>query len=158
MGVALSFTSGWGVQAIGWAVQTLAVYFIPLVQNFILAVWIHHPETVAWEIAHYLFFAIVGLTLGVLVSQVLPASTESGRWVWAAPVGLMLFCAIAEIAAGHFDIISLWFGMGEAGWITMLVTWPAVGCCTYSAAMEWARRRRHRSIAREGLSAPVKTK
>jgi hypothetical protein len=140
-GVALSFKIGWAVQAAGWAVQTLAAYFIPLVLDFILAVWINEPETMMWETANYVFFTLAGLTFGILVAGLMPASTESGRWVWASPVGLLVFCAVWEMSTGRFDIISVWFGMGEDGPIKTFVTWPALACCTYSAAVEWRRRR-----------------
>jgi hypothetical protein len=87
-----------------------------------------------------------GITLGVLVSRVLSASVESGRWVWAGPVGLLVVYTFLEIGSGRFDIITLWFGKGEDGWIGVFVTAPALGCGCYSAAMEWARRRRNRSL------------
>jgi hypothetical protein len=143
----MSFRIRWAIQGIGWAVQTLAAYFIPFVLNLALAASASEPETIMWEIANYLLFLSVGLTLGILVARLLPASTGSGRWVWTGPVGLLVFCAAWEISTERFDIISLWFGMGEAGWIKALVTWPTLACCSYSAAMRWVRRRRNRPAA-----------
>jgi hypothetical protein len=132
---------------VGWAVQTLAMYLIPLALAMILATWINEPDTVTWEIANYGFFVLAGLTFGLSVAGLLPASAESGRWVWTGPVGLLVLSAVMEISGGRYDIITLWFGSGEAGWVCLFVTWPALACCTYSAAMEWARRRRNRSLA-----------
>ena len=146
------------MQAVGWAVQSLAAYLIPLALDLILASCINESNTVGWEVANYAFFVLAGLICGALVATLVPASKESGRWVWAGPVALMLFCAISEITAGHFDITSLWFGMGEAGWIKLFVTWPTLGCCTYSAAMQWARRT-HSSPGAEGnLAARLEVK
>jgi hypothetical protein len=137
---------------VGWAVQTAVAYFIPLAFALLLAVWINEPDTVTWDVFNYVFFAVVGLTLGVLVSRVLPASVESGRWVWAGPVGLMVVYTFMGIGSGRIDIITLWFGKGEDGWTRVIVTSPTLGCCCYSAAMEWARRRRNRPFARTELS------
>ncbi len=145
--MALSFKFSWAVQAVGWAVQTLAVYFIPLVQNFILAVWMSQPQTIMCEIANYIFFALAGLIFGIAVAWALPASTESGRWVWIAPVGLLVIGTAMEMRLSSFNLMSVWFGMGEAGWMKAFITWPTLACCTYSAAMEWARRRRNGSSA-----------
>jgi hypothetical protein len=132
---------------ISWAVQTLIAYFVPLSSALFLAVRVNEPDTKLWEVASYAFFALAGLILGILVAWLLPASKEGGRWVWAGPVGLLVLGAIWEICLGRFDIITLWFGTGESGWIKTLVTWPALASCTYSAAMEWARRVRSGSSA-----------
>lgn len=148
----LSFKFSWAIQAVGWTVQTVAAYFIPLVQVFVLSVWISHPETIMWEVADYLFFALAGLIFGIAVAWVVPISTESGRWVWIAPVGLLVVCTILEMRLSPFHLMSLWFGMGEAGWVKAFVTWPTLSCCTYSAAMERGRRRRNRSRAEAALS------
>jgi len=133
---------------IGWAIQTVVAYFVPLAGALFLAVVINEQDTVRWEVASYGFFIFAGLILGGLVAVLLPASTRSGRWVWTGPVGLLVLFAFWEICLGRFDIITLWFGTGEAGWISTLVTSPALACCTYSAAMEWALRRRNRSSTR----------
>jgi hypothetical protein len=135
----------WAIQAIGWAAQTLAAYFIPLVLDFALLA--NEPETIVWEIANYVFFALAGLIFGTLVAWLRPPSIERGRWVWTGPVGLLVFLAAWEVSTGHFDIISLWFGMGEGGPIKAFVTWPTLACCTYSAVMASVRRRRNRPLA-----------
>lgn len=132
---------------IGWAVQTVVAYFLPLAAALFLAVEINEPDTLSWEVASYAFFLFAGLILGGLIAVVLPASTESGRWVWTGPVGLLVLLALWEMCLGRFDIVTLWFGTGEAGWISTLVTSPTLSCCTYSLAMEWALRRRSRSSA-----------
>lgn len=141
---ALSFKLGWATQVAGWVVQTLAAYLIPFALNVAL---IHGPETMTSEIANYIFFLLGGLLLGTLVAKLLPGSTDSGRQIWVAPVALLVFFAVWEISTGRFDILSVWFGMGEGGPIKAFVTWPALACCTYSAAMEWERRTRGRSSA-----------
>jgi hypothetical protein len=150
----LSFKLGWAVQVAGWAVQTFAVYLIPLALNF---AWFHGPETMIWEIANYVFFLLAGLFFGILVAALLPGSTGSGRRVWIGPVGLLVFFAVWELSTGRFDILSVWFGMGEGGPIKAFVTWPALACCTYSAAMQRARRRRSHSSAGAipGLSSSI---
>lgn len=129
--------------SIAWAVQALVAYFVLLASLLLLAGRIDEPDTVFWNIANYVFSALIGLALGVSVSLLIPASAESGRWVWAGPVGLLVLCAVWEICVGRFDIVTLWFGTGEAGWISSLVTLPALGCCGYSAAMEMTRRMRN---------------
>ncbi len=111
-----------------------------------------------WEIANYLYFAVAGLTFGILVAKLLPASAESGRWVWIGPVGLLILCAAWEMCAGRFDIISVWFGMGEGGPIKAFVTWPTLACCTYSTAMHRARRTHNPLAGGAELNAPVEIK
>lgn len=111
LGVALSFKLSSAVQAVGWAAQTLAVYFIPLVQNFILAVWMSQPQTIMWEIANYIFFALAGLIFGIAVAWALPASTESGRWVWIAPVGLLVVGTVMEMRLSSFNLMTV------LGWV-----------------------------------------
>lgn len=129
---------------IAWVVQTLVAYFIPVVLALLLAGRINERDTVMWDIANYAFFALSGLVLGTLAAGIIPGWTGSGKWVWIGPVGLLVFSALLEIFSGHFDIITLWFGRGEAGWVSAFVTCPALACCTYSVLMAWRYHKRNR--------------
>jgi hypothetical protein len=64
---------------------------------------------------------------------------------WTGPVGLLLLSTLLELSSGHLDIIALLFGTGEEGWVSGFVTSPTLACCSYSAVMAWAHRRRSRS-------------
>jgi hypothetical protein len=98
-----------------------------------------------WNAANYAFFVLAGLALGILAVKLIPSCAESGRWVWIGPVGLLAFGTLLEISSGRFDIITLWFGTGEEGWVAAFVTLPTLASCSYSAVMAWAYRRRERA-------------
>ena len=123
-----------------WLAQSVAVYVIPLALDLVLAGW------VTSEVLNYIFLGLLGSVLGLVISRLFPVSTESGRWVWAGPVVLLVCGVLWEMSLRDFDILTVLFGTGEAGWANVLITSPALACCCYSVAMEW-RTRRKRSFA-----------
>jgi hypothetical protein len=76
-----------------------------------------------------------------------PASTRSGQWVWIAPAALLLFVVLWEMSLGDFDVLTILFGTGEAGYGQGFITAPTMGCLCYSAVMALGRRWRGRSPA-----------
>lgn len=83
----------------------------------------------------YLAYGIVGLILGFFVAAALPRLAQSGAaFVWIAPTALVALCVADELRRGTHEAALVFIGTGEAGWVSMLITLPAFGCCAYSLA------------------------
>jgi hypothetical protein len=136
----ISGSAGWraGLSFIGlWVVQTLVVYFAPLVFLMVLALGLDERDATIWATFNYCAFAAIGFALGTLVSRLFPALERSGRWVWIGPAGVLVCCVLWAMSLGDFDVLTLLFGTGEAGWVNGFITLPALGCCCYSVALLW---------------------
>lgn len=138
----------------GWAVQIFVAYFVPLALAMVLATGIEEPAGVFWEAFNYVFFCAIGFVLGFFVSEWIPKSTETGRWVWIGSVAFLLFCVISEMSIGDFDIVTLLFGTGESGWVSGFITSPTMASCFYSLAMAWQHGRRSRHAFSNQLNGP----
>jgi len=132
----------------GWAIQLTFAYFCPLVVVVILSVLLSAPDSVMWQFLDYLIFGLVSLVLALSVSQLFPGSTAEGRWIWTMPVGLLVCGVLWDMTLGRLDsALTALVGTGEVGWVKVLITLPAWGCCWYSATMAWRRRRQARALA-----------
>jgi hypothetical protein len=115
-----------------WAVQTVGAYLIPLALDLMLpASWNNGPESIKVELLN----DAIGLILGLSVFFLVPAAARSGRWVWTVPVALSLLAVLYEMSLGDFDMPTVFFGIGEAGWGQFFITAPTMACICYSGAM-----------------------
>ena len=118
------------------AAQTVGAYLIPLVTITGLAgVIAPGPESVKSDVLSDGFVAAVGLALGLIVSILIPTAARTGRWVWIAPTGLLVWALLWEFSLGDFDVLTIMFGQGEAGYGQMFITAPLMACLCYSGVM-----------------------
>jgi len=122
------------------AAQTVAAYLIPLVLSIVWADLIPGPESVKSDILSDALVAGIGLGLGLLVCILIPASARTGRWAWIAPLGLLIYVILWEFTLGDFDVVTIMFGQGEAGYGQMFITAPLMACLCYSAVMALSMR------------------
>jgi lysylphosphatidylglycerol synthetase-like protein (DUF2156 family) len=136
----------------GYGFQLVLAYFGTLIGLFIFAIAMEHAasatDSPAWAVVTYFFCLLLAVALALAVSALAPTSNIEGRWVWVAPVGLVAVGVVLDLIGGHGSEIRQLFYVGsdegEAGWVLVLVTLPAFGCCCYSAMMFWRRRQRER--------------
>jgi hypothetical protein len=87
--------------------------------------------------------ALAGTIAAMVVRKVF-GSSESGKWIWVIPTLLIVIGLLHD--SFHFSFaIALGDAFlpaadGEAWWVFMFLTLPAVACGTYSATMSYKRR------------------
>jgi hypothetical protein len=129
-------------------VQFVVVYFVPMVIVLILSGWLRTPDDTLWQVFDYVIFGLIGSALAFVVSGFFPEADQKGCWVWTLGVGLLAYAIGWDMFLGRFDApVTALFGTGEAGWVKVLITLPAWGCCWYSLVMWWRLRRRRRETA-----------
>jgi hypothetical protein len=129
---------------LGWVLQSVVVYFGPLILVIFLSTWLSAPDSVTWQILDYVIFGLSGMTMALVVSGIMATTDNAGRWVWTLPV-ILLICNVAWDTF-HGDVNSFrnaFLGTGEAGWVKGLLTLPAWASCCYSATMAWHRHRQN---------------
>jgi hypothetical protein len=143
--VAVRIKADIGAFIVSVAAQTVAAYLIPLVLSLVFADLIPGPESIKSDTLEDAFVAAMGLAFGLMVLLVVPRSAPTGRWVWVAPMGFLALVVLWEFSLGDFDVLTLLFGQGEAGWVQFFNTAPTMACLCYSAVMAVGVRWRNSS-------------
>jgi len=116
--------------------QAVGAYLIPLVIVTAFADVISPgPDSLKSDVLSDGFVAAVGLALGLTVCILIPTAARTGRWVWIAPAGLLVWAILWEFSLGGFDVLTTTFGHGEAGYGQLFITAPLMACLCYSAVM-----------------------
>ncbi len=137
---------------VSWAIQLLLASVAPLIALMILESALNSQDTLASQLLGYVFLAIVGAGLGLIVSALNRASVGVGVWVWILPIIIEIWVIISEGSLGGLAPVGDLFlfpgqGHGEEGIGQLFFTYPTWSSCWYSAAMWWRLRRRRQSAA-----------
>jgi hypothetical protein len=132
---------------LSWILQSLLAFFGPIILLMILASLLEpYGDTPTSLVLEYLFIAFAGFALALALAAIARSSPSEGRFVSVVPVSLVLLICVRQAASfGIRSLIPFFYvagpGSAEEGWVLMLLTFPTWGCCWYSAAMWWRRRR-----------------
>ncbi len=115
-----------------WMIQLLAAGTLPFLvcslaltyKNFSI------PENLATAIG-YIFFPASGIGLALAISRIFPMSYREGIWVWVLPGGGFL-----GLGFWNSPLYLLTHPLA-----TVMITFPVLSCCCYSATMYWHRRK-----------------
>jgi hypothetical protein len=133
--------------------QLALVYLVPLIALTILSLRLRAPDSAFWMALDYVVVLGISLILALITSWLAPTGARSGAWIWTVPIALLALIVLSDVFLQHLETLgAIFWGSGEEGWISALVTLPASGCCWYSAVMAW-RLKRHRSSTSEPIGA-----
>jgi len=82
---------------VSWAVQLLLASVAPLGALIALDSALNTQDTPVNQLLGYVFLALLGAGLGLVVSVLIPASLRLGVWVWTMPVIIEVWFIISNL-------------------------------------------------------------
>jgi hypothetical protein len=130
-----------------WAWQLVLAYCIPFIGLASLESALDATDSPGWQVLGYVVVMLLSIALALLVSRLFVESPREGRWVFLLPGLIVTLFGLALCTKSMDKALELFYFRtgplsGESGWGVMLLTWPTWGCCWYSAAMWFVRRKR----------------
>ena len=96
------------------------------------------PESAA-ALLLYLTPAALGWLLGRVARRMSPGFRVAGRWVWVAPVGLLLVSVVSGLLRNSAEALREVFylngGESNHGLGALLITFPALASCFYAVSI-----------------------
>lgn len=127
-----------------WTMQLVVVYCGPTLLLALIENALGEPAAPIEEaVVGFSGVALIAFLAALAMDRLSPGSAREGVWVWLLPTCLLAAGVLFDALSMPNELAGFFYApRGDPDPTPVLLTVPTWGCCWYSAATYWRRRRR----------------